>query len=460
MKHFTRREFIQNGAAISTVLNLQLANYAAADSMGTGDDRKALVCIFFGGGLDAYHVLVPRDDDRYADYQASRTNLAHRKDALLPLTEIGDSGGALYGLHPRCQQLADMFNGEGSFAGKRSASWVSNVGSLIKPLTMAEFRAGTPGFDIPVGLGGHARQSEQWQTVLPQGTVNLKGWLGRTADLLHSAYNRDKTSMNISLSGNNTIQLGNEARPLAYSPTASLGLTGDQVTDPSDPLSLKNLMHRRILGQDLDNFVERSFSEISTFSLDQQLQLTDAITNFDKRRFIASYPRTAFGLALEAITILIASREELGLCRQTFFIPATGGWDDHFELGLNFDDRIASVSEGISIFQRNLDHLGLRESVLGFTSSEFARTLRSSGAGSDHAWAGPQMVFGGPIEPGKIFGRFPNLALDGPDDTGRGGRILADRSCDEYFADMLDLVLPNYDNFRISGREPIGYIGT
>jgi len=80
------------------------------------------------------------------------------------------------------------------------------------------------------------------------------------------------------------------------------------------------------------------------------------------------------------------------------------------------------------------------------------------------------MIFGGPIEPGKVFDRFPSLVLDGQDDTGRGGRILPSRSCDEYFADMLtwfgldnnmlDLVLPNYSNFRIPGRDPIGYLST
>ena len=68
------------------------------------------------------------------------------------------------------------------------------------------------------------------------------------------------------------------------------------------------------------------------------------------------------------------------------------------------------------------------------------------------------MIFGGPIEPGRVFGRFPDLTLDSGDDIGRGGRILPSSSCDQYFVEMLrwfgldedkvDIVLPNYTRFR------------
>jgi len=138
MNHFNRRHFIQSGAAVSTLLNLELANFAAAENAGVGDDRKSLVCVFFGGGLDSYHTLVPRDNNRYSDYKSSRTNIAHDQDDLLPLYEEGRSEinetGELYGLHPSCQELAEMFNGKGDFEGNRSASWVSNVGTHHSPL--------------------------------------------------------------------------------------------------------------------------------------------------------------------------------------------------------------------------------------------------------------------------------------------------------------------------------------
>jgi|GEM_PF-1020298 len=468
-----RRDFLRNSTATGIALNLQLAGHVAAANNGVGDDRKTLVCVYFGGGWDTYHTLIPTDPTRYGHYRASRDLIARLPDDLSDLVEAGGPSvpGETYGIPKKYPELIDMFNGTGDFVDKPRASWVSNVGTLIKPLTMEEYRAGVPGFDIPVGVGGHVRQSEQWQTTLPQGTVNLRGWLGRAADMMRDGYNRDNSSMNLSLAGNNIMQLGNEARPVSYSPFGQLGLSepvGNLKNDPNNPLNLKNLIHRRILDQSQTDFVDKSFADISRLSLGTQDQLQAALDAFDDDSLLVPFGRSAFERNMEAVLKLIATRSTQGLCRQTFFVPAVGGWDDHFLLGEGYESRMEIMSKGIATFQRNIEHLGLDEGVLGFTASEFARTLRSTEQGSDHAWGGPQMLFGTPIEGGKIFGDFPSLELDGPDDTGRGGRILPTRSCDEFFADMLkwfgikdedlNLILPNYDNFRVDGRDPIGYL--
>jgi len=465
-----RRDFLYNGAALSTALNLKLAGHAAADTLGTGDDRKTLVCIFFGGGLDAYHVLIPNDATRYAEYERSRSNIARKLGDLIPLTEASGPSvaGETYGLAPSAMELAEMFNGTGDFAGKRRASWVGNVGTLIKPLTLDEFFNGTPGFDVPVGVGGHVRQVEQWQTTLPQGTINLRGWLGRTADLLRDGYNRERTTMNISLGGNNTTQLGENARPLSFTPFNGLGLSGRDVTDAQNPLAIKNMIHRRILNQTHNDYVDHTFSEISSLSLDQQISIDASLRSISDDDIPIAFPSSSFSTVMKSVLKLIATREEQGLCRQTIFVPAPGGWDDHFLLGDGFEGRMESTSKAIAAFQKNLESMGLADSVIGFTASEFARTLRSTGAGSDHAWGGPQMIFGKPIEGGKILGKFADLKLRGPDDTGRGGRMLPSTSCDEYFVDMLrwfgveedklDIVLPNWANF--TNRDPLGYLKT
>ena len=80
------------------------------------------------------------------------------------------------------------------------------------------------------------------------------------------------------------------------------------------------------------------------------------------------------------------------------------------------------------------------------------------------------MVFGGPVDGGKIFGTYPDLTLDGPDDVGRGGRVLPSTSVDLYFAEMLrwfgvaasdmTYVLPNITNFwnPNSATAPLGFV--
>lgn len=112
----------------------------------------------------------------------------------------------------------------------------------------------------------------------------------------------------------------------------------------------------------------------------------------------------------------------------------------------------------------------MTDDVVTFTASDFGRTLRSNGQGTDHAWSGNQLVMGGPVTGGEIKGRYPSLVIDGPDDIGRGGRIFPQLSPDQYFCELLrwfgvsngdmDLVLPNIRNFYdpSSSTNPLGFL--
>jgi len=471
MNSLNRRHFLKAGSvsAASTMLNLQMAGTAAAANNGDGDDRKTLVAIDFDGGLDAFHLLMPRDPDRHAVYARSRSNLhipiegslGTYRQAMLPLLEEdGGNGSDFYGVHSETQGIADMFNGTGDFVGNRCASFIGNVGTLIKPLTVDEFFNGQTGVDIPVGVGGHFGQSEQWQTAIPQGTKDLRGWLGRAGDLMQGTYNRDGSSMSLSLAGNNVLQSGKVIRPLSYNPFLSGGLSRGH----GRLNELKNLFHRRVMDQTHESFVDKTFGDITNISLDRQDALRTSVTAFDDDILIERFGPNHGGFR-DAL-ILIYNREKLGLCRQTIFMSIPG-WDNHFEVVETFHNQIANVSEGLRIFQRNLVHLGLDDSVISFSTSEFARTLRSTGAGSDHAWGGPQFIVGGPVQGGKVFGQYPELGLRGGQNVGRGGRLLPFHSCDEYFVEMLrwfgvtedqlDIVLPNFNKY-FGDRNPIGYL--
>jgi uncharacterized protein (DUF1501 family) len=85
----------------------------------------------------------------------------------------------------------------GNFAGKRRLSFVSNVGTLVQPITKAQFNAWENGqnaaLPVPKALFSHSDQIEQWQTAVPQGLAQLSGWAGRCADILHAYYNTGTT---------------------------------------------------------------------------------------------------------------------------------------------------------------------------------------------------------------------------------------------------------------------------
>jgi uncharacterized protein (DUF1501 family) len=148
--------------------------------------------------------------------------------------------------------------------------------------------------------------------------------------------------------------------------------------------------------------------------------------------------------------------------RQTFFV-LFGGWDHHDEL-LNTHARMLPVlSKAMGEFDAALTELGVGPQVTTFTASDFARTLSSNGRGSDHAWGSNQMVMGGAVKGGHLYGRFPDLAPNNALDTGRG-RLIPTLSTDEYFAELalwfgvprsrLGDVFPNLGRFYSTTTDP------
>ncbi|MBL9133986.1 MAG: DUF1501 domain-containing protein, partial [Verrucomicrobiaceae bacterium] len=133
-------------------------------------------------------------------------------------------------------------------------------------------------------------------------------------------------------------------------------------------------------------------------------------------------------------------------------------------------EMLTMLDEALTGVQRALEQLALQDGVITFSASDFARTLRSNGQGTDHAWGGNAFMMGGPVQGGRVFGTFPNLALESSDDTGYGGRLIPTTSVDSYFAEMLrwfgvpagsmSTVLPNIGNFYNvnSSSLPIGFL--
>ena len=106
---------------------------------------------------------------------------------------------------------------------------------------------------------------------------------------------------------------------------------------------------------------------------------------------------------------------------------------------------------------------GLWADVTVVTLSEFGRTISSNGRGTDHAWGGNQVIYGGAVNGTRLLGEFPSRlgeGVDNPVDVG-GGRILPTTSWESMWAPIaewmgvgpadLDAVLPNRANFVPSG---------
>jgi uncharacterized protein (DUF1501 family) len=464
---------VSSSAILNTLLNLKLANQAAADPLGSGTDSKALVCLFLSGGIDSFQMLVPWEQSRYNTYSTTRGafgsdgGLALNRNTLLRLTDTASD----FALHPSMTGLHEMATGTGAFAGKKRVASVANVGTLVQPVTKTEYTAWENGSNttirMPRALFSHSDQIEQWQTAVPQGMLELTGWAGRAADLINSAFNTSSTSMSISLSGNNVFQVGRDTTQFVITPNGSLSFE-----NYSTPHQLKNQALRSTLEQSYSNLLSQSFATLTKQSDEAQLlfqqqfdssagDLGTAATLFPANNYLAT--------TLSAVLRSIKIRSALGLRRQTFFVN-WGGWDMHGDLLEPQADQLAEVDAALTAFQLGLEQLGFANDVVTFTASDFGRTLRSNGRGTDHAWGGNAFVMGGPVDGGKIFGTYPDLTLDGPDDVGYGGRLLPSTSADLYFAELLRWfgvpstsmasVLPNIANFwnPLSPTAPLGFI--
>lgn len=458
---------IGTASLLSTILNLKLANQAAAAGLGPGDDCKTLVCIFLGGGIDSYNLLVPTDSTRYADYAASRGNLAHIQGSLLPLSQAAGGDGLAYGLHPGAAQIQEMFNGLGGDTNKRRLAFVNNIGTLLRPTSKTEYKSDN--FPLPKSLFSHIDQTEQWQTSLPQGASQLTGWGGRAADILHSSLNTGQTSMSISFAGNNVFQVGDTTEQFVVTPNGALTFTGSTQTDTNHPVFLKNQAITGLMEQQYSNLVDRAFTQLTRKSVGEQAFFQQVFESFDEASVTTPFPGSNIGSQLFAALKTIGIRQQLGLRRQTIMVTYNG-WDHHGELLETQDGMLRTLAPAMHAFQSALEELNLQDDVVTFCSSEFARTLRSNGRGTDHAWGGNAMVMGAPVDGGKMYGAFPDLALESADDAGRGGRLIPTLSVDEMFGDLLrwfgvsnadlPLVLPNLPEFHsiASNSLPLGFI--
>ncbi|MCB1088294.1 MAG: DUF1501 domain-containing protein, partial [Verrucomicrobiae bacterium] len=225
----SRRSFLRQSAltlpAWNTLLNLRLAgSLAAADP--TPGDYRSLVCVFFPGGIDSFNLLVPRGDAEHAEYATVRKDLALPKEELLPIVPTVDPGLTL-GLHSGLSGIQTLF-------GEGKAAFLANVGTLVAPMSKAEFYEGS--VPAPLGLFSHSDQIEQWQT--SQADVrSARGWAGKAADLLKSLNASQMVPMNISLAGTNVWQSGQDTVEYSVGPEGAESLTGYDPAETS-PWSL------------------------------------------------------------------------------------------------------------------------------------------------------------------------------------------------------------------------------
>ena len=440
----TRRTFIRQAACaalttsglLNTIFDLRRLS-AAPITMAS--DYKALVCLFLFGGNDANNVIVPHDTAGYASYAAARGALALPQTSLLPLT-LQNGDGRDFAFHPSLVELQSLFN-----QGKLGV--VANVGTLVAPITRAQYLAG--GAAVPPQLFSHADQSVQWQTSVPD-QISRTGWGGRLGDVVHSLNGNSQISLCISIAGTNTFEVGNTVIPYTVSQNGSIGLAG---FDGSANANVRLQAFKDLLALPHNNLFEQAFSDTVSRSIAANELLTSALAGVPTLQTV--FPNTSLASQLKMVAKLIAARTNLSMQRQIFFC-SVGGYDTHGDQLTGQANLLIELSQALSAFYAATTELGVAQNVTTFTASDFGRTYPTNGTGSDHGWGSHQFVLGGAVQGGRLFGTFPTLAVNGPDDTGQG-RWIPTTSVDEFSATLatwfgvsasdLATVLPNIGRF-------------
>ncbi|HEU0176889.1 MAG TPA: DUF1501 domain-containing protein [Blastocatellia bacterium] len=452
---FTRREFLKCcGRGMSAATMLTALGYALRENAyaQTGD-YKALVCLFLEGGNDGWNTVVPLDQAAYNTYATTRTGLALSQGSLLPVSAPGQGN---FGFHPSLAGIRTLWN-------QGHVAVVCNVGNLIEPVTAAQVLSNPE--RAPSGLFDHFQQQTFSQNLLNE---NTRGW-GNSLGSNFPLFNTAPLIPMLMTMVNNTPWLKGPGQTITLQPNLQLGITGLPATGAL-PLRFDTLKQVAALPE--TSIQVNAFNGRVSRAIDDSRVIGSV---FSSQPFTTQFPNTTVGQQLRQIAIAIAARNALGHDRRQLFYAQVGGnaYDTHGAQLTTQATLLSQLDAAMSAFYATTVELGVATQVTTFTFSEFGRTMRINGDGSDHGWSNHYLVMGGSVVGGQFYGTYPPVQVGTPFDfplfsvagNFRGANV-PENSMDQYgntlaqwfglSAAAADDVFPNLNRFP---TRDLGFLG-
>jgi uncharacterized protein (DUF1501 family) len=354
----SRRIFLKDSAlamvGVGTApLWLERAAMAANASQTTYARKKILVAIFQRGAADGLNIVVPHGEQRYYDL---RPTIAIAQDQVIDLD-------GMFGLNPALAALKPLWD-------KKELAIVHAAGSPDP--TRSHFDA---------------------QDYMESGTPGLKatddGWLNR-ALLPPTGPISPVRAVGLGPTLPRAMRGKNEA-------VAVESLNAFTVRDAAAAKSLE-AMYMGTGDQVLNGTGRSTFEAVSLLQSLQKIPYTPADG--------AKYPAGRFGDSLRQIAQMI--KADVGV--EVAFADI-GGWDHHVQEFQHMPPLLNEFGASLAAFYQDLgDRM---EDVVLVTMSEFGRAAKENGdRGTDHGHANAMFIMGGPVQGGKVYGKWPGLAQE------------------------------------------------
>jgi uncharacterized protein (DUF1501 family) len=360
----TRRIFLHNGA-LAVVGTSALPSFLARAAFGAaeiGRRNPRLVVIFQRGAADGLNIVVPHGEPGY---------YAMRPTINIPKKSVLDLDG-FFGLHPAMASSEPLWK-------QKHLAIVHAAGS-------------------PDPTRSHFDAQDFMESGTPGVKVTDDGWLNRALHDLPGSTSKDKAAFRAIALGPSLPRILSGKEPAIAVDNLNDFSVGGKNPNAAPMSNTFEAMYDHSVDTMLHGTGQETFDAVKTLKAADPAHYTPAAN--------ANYPKGRFGDSLKQLAQLI--KANLGV--QVAFADI-GGWDHHVNEG-STQGQIAHVlgdfSQSIAAFWTDLGDLG--EDTVVVTMSEFGRTARENGnRGTDHGHANVMFVLGGPVQGGKVYGRWPGL---------------------------------------------------